>query len=50
VTGQAPGIGHLGLASMRARAQEIGWRLVVTSAPGSGTCVRVEQARQEGQR
>jgi signal transduction histidine kinase len=45
--GQAAGAGHLGLAHMRARAEEIGWRLVVTSAPGAGTCLRVEQPGQE---
>jgi signal transduction histidine kinase len=44
---QAPGAGHLGLASLRARAEEIGWRLSVTSAPGSGTCVRAEKVCQE---
>jgi signal transduction histidine kinase len=43
----APAGGHLGLATMRERAQEIGWRLDVTSAPGAGTCVRVEKLSQE---
>jgi signal transduction histidine kinase len=35
--------GHLGLASMRERAEEIGWQLVVASGPGAGTRVRAEQ-------
>jgi signal transduction histidine kinase len=46
-TRQAPQAGHLGLASMRARADEMGWRLVVTSVPGAGTRVRIERRRQE---
>jgi signal transduction histidine kinase len=33
--------GHFGLDSMRSRAAEIGGRLTITSAPGSGTAVRV---------
>ena len=33
--------GHFGLDSMRSRASEIGGTLTVTSAPGSGTVVRV---------
>jgi signal transduction histidine kinase len=33
--------GHFGLDSMRSRAAEIGGRLTITSAPGSGTLVRV---------
>jgi signal transduction histidine kinase len=33
--------GHFGLESMRSRAAEIGGRLTITSAPGSGTLVRV---------
>ena len=33
--------GHFGLDSMRSRAAEIGGRITVTSAPGSGTLVRV---------
>ena len=33
--------GHFGLGSMRSRAVEIGGSLTVTSAPGSGTLVRV---------
>jgi signal transduction histidine kinase len=33
--------GHFGLDSMRSRAAEIGGSLTVTSAPGSGTLVRV---------
>jgi signal transduction histidine kinase len=33
--------GHFGLQSMRSRAAEIGARLTIASAPGSGTAVRV---------
>jgi signal transduction histidine kinase len=33
--------GHFGLDSMRSRAAEVGGSLTVTSAPGSGTLVRV---------
>jgi signal transduction histidine kinase len=33
--------GHFGLDSMRSRAAEIGGFLTITSAPGSGTLVRV---------
>jgi signal transduction histidine kinase len=33
--------GHFGLDSMRSRAAEIGGRLTIASAPGSGTAVRV---------
>jgi signal transduction histidine kinase len=33
--------GHLGLDSMRSRAAEIGGRIAITSAPGSGTLIRV---------
>lgn len=33
--------GHFGLDSMRSRAAEIGGRITITSAPGSGTLVRV---------
>ena len=33
--------GHFGLESMRSRAAEIGGRLTIASAPGSGTTVRV---------
>jgi signal transduction histidine kinase len=33
--------GHFGVDSMRSRAAEIGGRLAITSAPGSGTVVRV---------
>ncbi|OPZ41923.1 MAG: Sensor histidine kinase LiaS [Actinobacteria bacterium ADurb.BinA094] len=38
----------LGLTTMRERAAEIGWRLVVTTAPGGGTCVLAEEAAGEG--
>jgi signal transduction histidine kinase len=33
--------GHFGLDSMRSRAAEIGGSIAITSAPGSGTLVRV---------
>jgi signal transduction histidine kinase len=36
---------RLGLTSMEERAQRIGGRLSVTSAPGAGTTVRLEAAR-----
>ena len=38
--------GHLGLASMRERAQALGARLVIESAPGKGTVVRVRMRRR----
>jgi signal transduction histidine kinase len=43
----APAAGHLGFGLMRERAEEIGWRLTIRSAPGEGTRVRVAQAPQE---
>jgi signal transduction histidine kinase len=39
--------GHMGLDSMRQRADEIGWRLVVSSQPGGGARVRAEERLQE---
>lgn len=39
--------GHLGLAGMRERAAEVGWRLSVSSAPGAGTQVRAERVVEE---
>jgi signal transduction histidine kinase len=43
--------GPFGLESMRSRADEIGGRLSITSAPGTGTVVRVEVAvEREGGR
>lgn len=41
---QAKGSGRVGLASMGERAAEIGWALQVQTAPGAGTCIRVEKA------
>jgi signal transduction histidine kinase len=38
--------GHFGLDSMRSRAAEIGGRIVITSARGSGTAVRVRVPRE----
>jgi signal transduction histidine kinase len=48
--GQAGGGGHLGLAGMRERAAEIGWRLEVVTAPGAGTRLRVEKVSAEERR
>jgi signal transduction histidine kinase len=42
--------GHLGLAGMAERAQEIGWDLSVDSRPGLGTCIRVEESPLGGLR
>jgi signal transduction histidine kinase len=35
--------GHVGLASMRERAEEIGWDITIQSIPGEGTHIRVEK-------
>jgi two-component system nitrate/nitrite sensor histidine kinase NarX len=35
--------GHIGLASMHERAEEIGWDISIQSAPGEGTHIRVEK-------
>jgi signal transduction histidine kinase len=40
---QAQRSGHLGIASMRERADEIDWNLSIQSIPGSGTHVRVDK-------
>jgi len=40
---QAQKSGHLGLASMRERADEISWKLSIQSSPGVGTQIRVEK-------
>lgn len=40
--------GRLGLAGMRERAAEIGWRLEVASAPGAGARIRVEKTEAGG--
>lgn len=42
-TQQAFGGGHVGLAGMRERAEEIGWHLIIQSGPGEGTHIRVEK-------
>jgi signal transduction histidine kinase len=42
-TQQAREGGHLGLASMSERADEIGWDLTIQSTPGEGTHIRVEK-------
>lgn len=41
----AEAVGHLGVVSMRERAESIGGRLKVESTPGRGTCVTVEAPR-----
>lgn len=35
--------GQVGLTGLRERAAEIGWTMQIISAPGAGTCVRVER-------
>ena len=40
--------GHFGMDSMRSRAAEIGGRITITSAPGSGTLVRVRVPAETG--
>jgi len=40
---QAQTSGHLGLASMRERADEINWSLSIQSTPGAGTHIRVQK-------
>jgi len=42
-TQQAFGGGHIGLAVMHERAEEIGWNLIIQSEPGKGTHIRVER-------
>ena len=42
--------GHMGLAGMHERAEEIGWTLIIQSAPGEGTRVRVEKKYPEEER
>jgi signal transduction histidine kinase len=46
---QAHNSGRVGLASMSERAAEIGWSLRITTAPGAGTCVRVEKTPEARQ-
>jgi signal transduction histidine kinase len=46
---QAQRSGHLGLASMRERAAEIGWVLQIKTSPGAGTCIRVQKPQDGGQ-
>lgn len=40
--------GHLGLAGMAERADEIGWKLSIESRPGCGTRIRVEESPPGG--
>lgn len=42
-TQQAFGSGHVGLAGMHERAEEIGWNLIIQSDLGEGTHIRVEK-------
>jgi signal transduction histidine kinase len=37
--------GHLGLAGISSRADEIGWKLMVDTAPGKGTRIRLEEIK-----
>ena len=41
--------GRVGLVSMGERAAEIGWNLRIITAPGAGTCVRVEKPSEARQ-
>ena len=45
---QSRGRGHLGLSSMQERAQFLGAALVIESAPGCGTAVRLRLPREAG--
>jgi signal transduction histidine kinase len=36
--------GHFGLAGMKDRATEIGWKLMIRTLPGAGTCIRIEES------
>jgi len=47
---QSQGGGRMGLASMRERADEIGWKLQIESSPGKGTHIRVEKKDSEEER
>ena len=37
-----PNEGHFGLLGIRERAERMGGQASITSAPGTGTCIRVE--------
>ena len=41
VEARPAGLGHIGLAAMSRRAQELGGKVIIESAPGSGTAVSV---------
>jgi signal transduction histidine kinase len=43
------GSGGMGLANMRERAAEIGWRLSIVSAPGQGTRITAEQSEKRAE-
>jgi signal transduction histidine kinase len=47
---QAQGSGHLGLAGMHERAEEISWELIIRSAPGEGTRIHVEKKYPLGEK
>lgn len=42
--------GHIGLASMQERAEEIGWDITIHSDPGKGTHIRVEKKVRKEER
>jgi signal transduction histidine kinase len=44
---KAPDQGHVGLLSMRERAEEIGWEFNIFTSPASGTWIRVERLALE---
>jgi signal transduction histidine kinase len=44
---QARRSGQVGLTSMRERADEIGWKLLIETSPGAGTRIRVEKSGLE---
>ena len=47
---QAQGSGHLGLAGMHERAEEISWELTIRSTPGEGTRIQVEKKYPPGEK
>jgi signal transduction histidine kinase len=46
-TGREAATGHFGIVSMRERAERLGGRLEIASAPGHGTTVTVEIDRRD---
>jgi signal transduction histidine kinase len=47
---QVLGGGHVGIAGMHERAEEIGWNLTIQSATGKGTHIRVDKMYPEDER